>query len=108
VVNYDLPIAEIVARLSGRRTCRNCKAVFHVTGQPPRTEGVCDRCAGPLYQREDDRPEAIAVRLEAYPRAPAPLIEFYRNVGLLRTVEATGSPETICARTVAALETRVS
>ena len=107
VVSYELAADEIVSRLSGRRTCRGCKAVFHVTGQPPAVEGVCDRCGGALYQREDDRPESIAVRLEAYERSTAPLIEFYSKLGLLRRVEATGSPEDICARTMVALEAGV-
>jgi adenylate kinase len=106
VVNYELPVAEIVARLSGRRTCEKCQAIFHTTAQPPRTEGVCDHCGSALYQREDDRPEAIAVRLEAYAASTAPLIQFYRKLGLLITVVATESPETICARTIAALERR--
>jgi len=104
VVNYELPQAEIVARLSGRRTCEVCKAVFHLTERPSKTPDVCDRCAGRLFQREDDRPESIKVRLEAYERSTAPLIEFYEKLGLLLTVAATGSPDEICARTVAGLE----
>jgi adenylate kinase len=106
VVNYELPLAEIVARLSGRRTCEKCKAVFHITGQPPKVEGVCDRCSGKLFQREDDRPESITVRMAAYERSTAPLIEFYKSLGLLLTVIADGSPEEICARTMAALAAR--
>jgi adenylate kinase len=106
VVNYDLPAAEIVSRLSGRRTCANCKAVFHLTAQPPHFPGVCDHCSGVLYQREDDQPESIVVRLEAYERSTAPLIEFYRRAGLLTLVIATGEPEQICARTLVALEMR--
>ncbi len=106
VVNYELPLAEIVARLSGRRTCEKCKSVYHVTGQPPKVEGVCDRCAGRLFQREDDRPESITVRMAAYERSTTPLIEFYKSLGLLVSITATGSPEEICTRTVAALETR--
>lgn len=104
VVNYELPLDEIVARLSGRRTCRQCKAIFHVTTKPPRTEGACDSCGGSLYQRDDDRPESIKVRMEAYERSTKPLIDFYRGLGLLMSVPATGSPETICARTLAELE----
>jgi len=103
VVNYELPLDEIVSRLSGRRTCKQCKAVFHVTGQPPRAEGVCDHCGGPLYQREDDRPESIKVRMEAYASSTMPLIQFYSGLGLLLPVAATGSPDAICARTTAAL-----
>jgi adenylate kinase len=107
VVNYELPLAEIVERLSGRRTCANCKAVYHVTRQPSTVEGTCDRCRGPLYQREDDRPEAINVRMEAYERSTAPLIEFYRGLGLLLPIAATGTPEEICGRTMEALDARV-
>ena len=103
VINYELPVNEIVARLSGRRTCEKCKAVFHLVERPPKKEGVCDRCSGRLYQREDDRPESIKVRLEAYDRSTAPLISFYRELGLLLSIEATGSPESICERTLAAL-----
>ena len=103
VVNYELPLDEIVSRLSGRRTCKQCKAVFHVTGQPPRAQGVCDHCGGRLYQREDDRPESITVRLEAYERSTTPLIQFYSGLGLLMPVDATGFPDAICAHTMAAL-----
>ena len=106
VVNYVLPPAEIVARLSGRRTCEKCKAIFHVTGQPSKQPGVCDHCGGRLYQRDDDHPESIAVRLDAYEKSTAPLIQFYRNRGLLITVVATGSPQEIFQRTVTALQAR--
>lgn len=106
VVNYELPLPEIVARLSGRRTCKSCKAVYHVSGNPSKKEGICDRCEGQLFQREDDRPESIKVRMEAYTRSTAPLIEFYQALGLLVSIAATGSPEAIYARTVAALGAR--
>ena len=103
VVNYELPLGEIVSRLSGRRTCGQCKAVFHITAQPPRMEGRCDHCGGGLYQREDDRPESIAVLMEAYQRSTLPLIHFYTGLGLLLPVAATGSPEEIYGRTLSAL-----
>jgi adenylate kinase len=107
VVNYELPLAEIVARLSGRRTCEKCKAVYHVTGNPPKVDGVCDRCQGNLFQREDDRPESITVRMATYERSTEPLIEFYKGLGLLVTVAAVGSPDEICARTMRALGAEV-
>jgi len=107
VVNYELPLHEIVARLSGRRTCKACKAVFHLLHQPPKTEGICDRCGGQLYQREDDRPQSITVRMEAYERSTAPLIDFYNSLDLLVPVTATGSPDDICLRTMEALKSRV-
>jgi adenylate kinase len=106
VVNYELPLAEIVARLSGRRTCEKCKAVYHITGQPPKVEGVCDRCGGALFQREDDRPESIKVRMAAYDRSTAPLIDYYSGLNLLVPVAAVGTPAEICARTISALAAR--
>jgi adenylate kinase len=104
VVNYVLPLEDIVERLSGRRTCEKCKAVFHIARQPSRTEGSCDRCGGRLYQREDDRPASIKVRMEAYEKSTAPLIHFYQELGLLLPVEAEGTPDEILSRTLAALE----
>jgi len=104
VVSYELPTSEIVARLGGRRTCEKCKAVYHVTERPPKIEGWCDRCDGRLFQREDDRAESIRVRLEAYDRSTAPLIEFYTKLGLLVPVAAAGSPDEIYERTLTGLE----
>ncbi len=103
VVDYELPVSAIVARLSGRRTCKNCKAVFHATERPPKIAGRCDHCGGELFQREDDQPESIKIRLEAYDRSTAPLIAFYQSLGLLLSVPATGSPEDICGRSLASL-----
>ncbi len=87
-------MAEIVQRLSGRRTCEKGKSVFHVK-RPPRIESVCDRSGGRLFPREDDRPEALAVRLEAYGRNTTPLILYYKNLGLLIPILAHGSPDEI-------------
>jgi len=103
VVNYVLPLSEIIKRLSGRRACAVCNAVFHLTNQPPKQDGVCDHCGGRLYQRDDDRSGSIAVRLQAYERSTEPLIQFYRNLGRLTVILASGSPEEIFARTVTAL-----
>jgi adenylate kinase len=103
VLSYDLPIEQVVARLSGRRTCPGCKAVFHVTARPPKVQGVCDHCGGSLYQREDDRAESVRVRMEAYERSTAPLADFYRHRGLLVSVAADGKPEEILARSLQAL-----
>jgi adenylate kinase len=107
VVNYELPLKEIVCRLSGRRTCTQCRAVFHLTAQPPKSQGVCDQCGANLFQRDDDRPEAITVRIAAYEQNTAPLIEYYRRLGLLLSVPATGSPKQICDRTRGALDARI-
>lgn len=104
VIYYEMPLEKIVARLSGRRTCSACKAVFHVTTRPPQKADVCDHCSGPLVQREDDRPEAVRVRMEAYERSTAPLMDYYRQRGLLLTINAEGSPEEIFQRTLTALQ----
>ena len=108
VVDYELPLDQVVERLAGRRTCRECKAVYHVTRQPSKTAGICDRCGGSLYQRDDDRPESIRVRMEAYERSTAPLIDFYKALGLLVPIAASGSPEEIYSRTMAALKARTN
>jgi adenylate kinase len=104
VLSYDLPLDQIVARLSGRRTCPGCKAVFHVETRPPKVAGVCDHCGDKLYQREDDRPESIRVRMEAYERSTAPLADFYRRRNLLLSIPADGAPEQIFKRTLDALK----
>jgi adenylate kinase len=106
VVDYEMPKSEIIFRLSGRRICQKCRAVFHVTWRPPKAEGVCDDCGGRLYQREDDNPASIAIRLEAYRHSTAPLILFYKGLGLLTPVDAVGSAEEVYARTMAALRAR--
>lgn len=108
VLNYDLPIEQVVARLSGRRTCAGCKAVFHVQARPPRMEGVCDHCGGKLYQREDDRPEAVRLRMEVYEKSTKPLTDYYGQRGLLVTIPAHGTPEEIFGRTQGALESSKS
>jgi adenylate kinase len=108
VINYELPIDKIVARLSGRRTCSGCKAIFHVSTLPPKVEGVCDHCGKPLLQREDDRPESVRVRMDAYERSTKPLINYFQAAGLLISVTAEGSPEDICARSIKALNVRTS
>jgi adenylate kinase len=106
VVDYELPLAEIVARLSGRRICEQCKSIHHVESNGSSVPLLCERCGGVLYQREDDRPEAIRVRMQVYASSTAPLIQFYRNLGLLVPVAAIGAPEEIFARTISGLENR--
>ncbi len=99
VLNYELPLDQIVVRLSGRRTCSKCKAVFHVMNMPPRMKGICDHCGAELIQREDDRPESVRVRMAAYEKSTRPLIDFYQTRGLLVSIKAEGSPEEIYQRT---------
>ena len=104
VLSYELPLETIVARLSGRRTCEKCKAVYHVQSKPAKVEGVCDACGGSLIQREDDRPESVKVRMAAYESSTAPLADYYRKQNLLVRVSAEGAPEDIYQRTVKMLD----
>ncbi len=78
----------VVERLSGRRVCRKCGAIYHIKNHPPKVEGVCDICGGELYQRDDDKEETIRRRLRVYREQTAPLIDFYRKKGLLVEVNA--------------------
>jgi adenylate kinase len=91
-IHYVLPADQVIARLSGRRTCPGCKATFHVTMQPPQANGICDRCGARLFQREDDEPESIRVRMQAYEKTAAPLLDFYLRRGLLISIDADRSP----------------
>ncbi len=103
VLSYEVPLEEVVARLCGRRTCSDCKAVYHHTTRPPRTEGVCDQCGGRVVQREDDRPESIRVRMRAYEEATRPLMEYYGQSGRLVPVRALGALEEILELSLQAL-----
>lgn len=96
VLSFELPMEKVIARLGGRRVCSKCRKTYHITHNPPATEGICDACGGDLFQREDDRPEAIAVRMKAYEESTAPLIEYYEKQNLLLRIPAEGSPEEIC------------
>jgi adenylate kinase len=100
VLDYRLPMDEIVSRLSGRRTCSKCKAVYHVQTRKPRVDGYCDSCGGALIQREDDRPESVTVRMKAYEQSTRPLTEFYSKLGKLLVVDASGSPTQIMERAI--------
>jgi adenylate kinase len=94
---------EVVRRLSGRRTCRQCGHVWHVDFDPPTTPDACDRCGGELFQRDDDREDTIRHRLEVYADQTSPLIGYYGDRGLLRGVDATGPVEDVTERAINAL-----
>ena len=100
----DLPFDEVVERLSGRRTCRSCGAMYHVSLGPTKEEGVCDRCGGQTYQRDDDHEDVIQARLELYRRETEPVLEFYEERGQLVRVNGSGSTQEVTGRLVAALE----
>lgn len=94
---------EVIRRLSGRRTCHGCGKVWHVEFDPPTTPGVCDRCGGQLFQRDDDQAETIAERLKVYARDTAPLIDYYGAQGKLVGIDAAGPVEDVTERAIDAL-----
>jgi len=104
VLNIDVPDGELVTRLGGRRMCR-CGASYHVTFNPPKEEGICDVCGTVLYQRDDDKDEAIRQRLETYKEQTQPLIDYYAKMGILVTVDGTGDIDMIFADICAVLDT---
>jgi adenylate kinase len=103
VLIMDVDNDELVRRLSGRRTCRTCASVFHIELSPPAVEGVCDNCGNQLYQREDDRPQAIRARLTTYEQQTKPLIEYYEKRGLARHLDGLGTMDEVFTRVRAAL-----
>jgi adenylate kinase len=103
VLELKIDNSEIVKRLSGRRTCRSCGASSHVEFEKPKVAGVCDKCQGELYQREDDKEEVITRRLEIYTDQTAPIVEFYKSQGLLKIISAIGEVSEITKKAISAL-----
>jgi adenylate kinase len=97
---------EIINRLSGRRTCKNCQRAFHIQYEKPAKDGLCDGCGGDLYQREDDKEEVIARRLEVYSEQTAPIIDFYAREGVLISIPAMGAVDEVTKRAIDALAAR--
>lgn len=104
VINLAVPREEVVKRLSGRRVCRDCGAMYHVILAPPTNAGLCNRCNGELYQRDDDQEDTILARLDVYERQTDPLVEYYRKQGVLAEVDGIGSPEHIAGRIAEVLD----
>jgi adenylate kinase len=103
VLELKIENAEIVKRLSGRRTCRGCGASSHIEFEKPKVAGVCDKCQGELYQREDDKEEVVTRRLEIYTDQTAPIVDFYKSVGLLKIISALGEVSEITKKAIAIL-----
>ncbi|MDT0546189.1 MULTISPECIES: adenylate kinase [Streptomyces] len=109
VLDLEVPEDEVVRRIAGRRICRNDSShVFHVTGAPPKTEGVCDACGGELYQREDDSEETVRKRLEVYHRETEPIIDYYKAKGQVVTIPALGKVSEVTQRAMDALAAKAA
>jgi len=104
VVSLMVARADLVERLSGRRVCRECGAMYHERFDPPKKAGVCDRCQGTLYQRSDDNAETVNSRLSVYERLTAPLLAYYRDRSLLYEIDGDGTPEDVSQRITTTLK----
>jgi adenylate kinase len=103
VVAITAPDEELIKRISGRRTCRDCGAMFHVIYDPPRNMNLCNSCNGELYQRDDDAEDTVRMRLQVYAASTRPLLEHYQRLGLLAPIDGVGRAEEIGKRILEAL-----
>jgi len=103
VILLEVSDEELIKRLSGRRICRNCQAVYHIMNSPPKVAGKCDKCGGELYQRPDDNVETIKNRLEVYSVQTAPLIDYYRKPGKLTAVRGEGGVDVVSRKIIEVL-----
>ena len=103
VINISVPLDKLIVRLTGRRMCRKCGAIYHLLYNAPEKEDICDACGGTLYQRDDDREETVKNRLQIYEAQTAPLIAYYSEKGLLHTVNGDQPIHAGCAEMGAAL-----
>jgi adenylate kinase len=98
VLQFIIPDEEIVKRISGRRTCKECGAMFHVIFDPPRNFNICNQCNGDLYQRDDDAEDTVRMRLEVYAKEIQPLVHYYEQQGLLAPIDAVGTHDQVFER----------
>jgi adenylate kinase len=105
VLYIKVPEGVLIERVSGRRICRNCGESYHVRFNPPDEQGVCDVCGGELYQRDDDKPETVRQRLRVYEEQTRPLVDFYRERGLLVEIDGDQPIDDVTAAILAALQT---
>ena len=103
VIAISVPDEEIIKRISGRRTCRECGAMYHVIYDPPRNLNLCNSCNGELYQRDDDAEDTVRMRLQVYAASTRPLLEHYERLGLLSAVDGIGRTEEVSGRILSAL-----
>jgi adenylate kinase len=104
VVAISVPDEEIIKRISGRRTCRSCGAMFHLIYDPPRNMGLCNSCNGELYQREDDAEDTVRMRLEVYHAETGPVLTYYEQNGILSRIDGIGRPAEVQQRIVDVVE----
>ena len=104
-LNIDVDLNDLLKRLTGRRTCKSCQQMYNIYFSPSKKEGVCDKCGGELFQRDDDKEATIKKRLDVYQQQTAPLIDYYSKKKIMKTVAGVGSIDDIFKKAVAAIET---
>ncbi|MGL5977497.1 MAG: adenylate kinase [Erysipelotrichaceae bacterium] len=104
VIVLDLEFDILAARITGRRICKNCDAIYHITNTPPKQEGVCDKCGSELYQRKDDTIESLTTRLEEYRTSTEPVLAYYQAKGMLTVINADQPIDKVWNDTLSALE----
>jgi adenylate kinase len=102
-LSVDVPFEDLMKRLTGRRTCKACGQMYNMYFKPPAKEGACDKCGGELFQRDDDKEATIKKRLEVYSAQTEPLIGYYKNKGIVKSVSGTGSIDEIFKKVTEAL-----
>jgi len=102
-LNIDVDMNDLLKRLTGRRTCKSCQQMYNIYLSPPKKEGVCDKCGGQLFQRDDDKEETIKKRLDVYTKQTAPLIDYYSKKNIMKTIMGTGSINEIFTKVTAVL-----
>jgi adenylate kinase len=103
-LNIDVDLNDLLKRLTGRRTCKSCQQMYNIYFSPSKKEGVCDKCGGALFQRDDDKEATIKKRLDVYQQQTAPLIDYYSKKKIMKTVAGVGSIEDIFKKAVTAIE----
>lgn len=104
VIAMEIPFAVLAKRITGRRLCKGCGAIYHIESQPPHKEGICDQCGEPLYQRKDDTVESLNVRLEEYTKQTQPVLDFYEAKGLVKHINADQPIEKVWADVASVLD----
>ena len=104
VINISVPNEELIRRTTGRLICRKCGATYHTVSKPPKQEGVCDKCGGELYQRDDDKEETVTKRLEVYAAQTKPLIDYYKNTNVYVEVDGMTGIDAVFNTIVSSLE----
>lgn len=102
-LSVDVPKEDLMKRLTGRRTCKGCGQMYNVYFSAPKKEGVCDKCGGALFQRDDDKEETIKRRLDVYDAQTAPLMDYYKKSGIVKSVKGVGSIDEIFSKVLSAL-----